>query len=154
MVCIRMVIYPDFFVTWHSSWIQTTKTNLFKNFFNSWFITNWSQLKTIHGCNGRVFILCRPALFYLILIYKSTLSICLILFTFLIYLFILFVILHFNMVGSPRLITFRYSQLIICGSCLNYIGFRDIWALIYRSCYNNITLLKSSDRSVDRKNKK
>ena len=86
-------------------------------------------------------------LFYLILIYKSTLPICLILFIFLIYLFILFVIIHFKMVGSPRLITFRYSQLIIRGSFLNYIGFRDIWALIYRSCYNNISLLKSSDRS-------
>jgi hypothetical protein len=35
-----------------------------------------------------------------------------------------------------------------------YIGFRDIWALIYGSCYNNIALLKSSDRSVGRKNKK
>jgi len=93
-------------------------------------------------------------LFYLILIYKSTLSICLILFTFLIYLFILFVILHFNMVGSPGLITFRYSQLIIRGSCLNYIGFRDVWALIYRSCYDNIALLKSSDRSVGSKSKK
>ena len=86
-------------------------------------------------------------LFCLILIHKSTLPICLILFIFLIYLFILFVILHFNMVGSPRLITFRYSQLVIRGACLNYIGFRDIWALIYRSCYNNISLLKYSDMS-------